>query len=230
MTRRTQAQTILPEIDASYENRQAYLQAMPDEPGAAMASSTAVEPLRQQRPATWTPAQTSQQQQQAERQQVASHLRQLIDQQGQEPPSTSSGTGNKFRITEATNAKDRAGAGLRWWAAMGLSALPLVFGVGLWLFWGWGFFAFCFSCFGGGILGIAIWLNWQAGNQSPISIEKKQRTLDHEYRMFREENAQRSREMIIVGFMGNARQDVNRNTPVVDGQILLVGSQNEVRQ
>lgn len=186
--------------------------------------STAIEPAKPVRQ-TYLPAHTPLEQGQQSRQQVVGQLRQIIDQQNQEPASTP--TGNRFIIHEDTNAKDRAGAGLRWWLLLLWSLLPLAFGVGLWLFWGWGFFSFFFTCLGSGVLLGVILLNWQAISQSPISIEKQQRNLDHEYRMYKEANAQRTREQIIGGFIGQAQQDLNRNLPI-DGQVLLVNSKNEV--
>lgn len=217
-----------PEIDQTYEQRVNDL-------GAITGSATdyegdyQIEPVRQAQPTTWTPAKTAVERHQAERSAAAGQLRQIIDQQGQEPAQTA--TGNKFIVHEETSAKDRAGAGLRWWLLLAISALPLVFGLALWLFWGWGFFAFFFTCTGAGMLLGAILLNRQAINQSPIAIEKKQRDLDHEYRMYKEENAQRTRELVVGGFLGNAQADLSRQQPAtVNSVALLVDHKNEVKR
>lgn len=49
----------LPDIDQAYESRHTYLDAMPADPGAAMSSGTAIEPVRQQPPRSWVPGQAA---------------------------------------------------------------------------------------------------------------------------------------------------------------------------
>jgi hypothetical protein len=150
-----------------------------------------------------------------------------MDDQDREPPQTA--TGHRFVINETTNAKDRAGAGFRWWIMLGGSLAPLGLGLALW-WWEWIGAAFFFIFVGGGMLIGTISLNRQAQRNNPIRIEQGQRDKDHEYRMFREANAQRTRELVIAGFLGQARADIDRNAPTVEGQLLLVDSQNEVRK
>ena len=224
---KTQSTQWEPEIDQDYEEQVTDLDRIAGHV-SDYADDCQIEPVRQAQPSTWTPAKTTIERHQEQRQQAVGQLRQMIDQQSQEPVTTN--TSNKFIIHEETNAKDRAGAGFRWWLMTGASALPLTLGIGLWLFWGWGFFAFVFTFFGAGLLLGAILLNWQAISQSPIWIEKQQRALDHEYRMYKEENAQRTRELVIGGFIGGAKQDMASQVPTVNGQLLLVNSQNEVKR
>lgn len=227
MSKRTKPPTWEPEIDQEYESRVTALDQVSGHV-SDYAGQYQIEPVRPAMPTTWTPAQTPTQAQQAQRSATIGQLRQMVDEQGQEPQRVA--TGNRFVITEDTNAKDRTGAGLRWWLAACLSCLPLALGLGLWLFLGWGFFSFVFVFIGAGmVIGLAL-LNWQSIAQSPITVEKKQRQLDHEYRMYKEANAQRTREMIAGAFLGGAKQDLATHAPVVDGQLLLTDSRNGVRK
>jgi hypothetical protein len=213
-------------IDQEYENQ---IDALADLNGhvSDYPGDYEIEPVYPQPPKTWTPAQSPQQALQTQRQQTIGQLRQIIDDQGQEPPQMA--TGHRFVINETTNAKDRAGAGFRWWLMLGGSLAPLGLGLALW-WWEWIGAAFFFIFVGGGMLIATVTLNRQAHRNSPIRIEQGQRDKDHEYRMFKEQNAQRTRELVIAGFLGQARADIKRNAQTLDGQALLVDSENGVQQ
>lgn len=227
MTKRKAVPTWEPEIDQAYERRVNDLASV-DGHVSDYAGQYPIAPVRTQPPASWTPAQTPQQTAQAQRGATVTYLRQMIGEQGQEPARTD--TGNKFVITDDSDARTRASAGIAWWLVTAVSLLPLVLGVGLWQFWGWGFVAFTFTFLGTGMLFGLLLLNWQSFKLSPIAVERRQRRLDHEYRMYKEENAQKTREMIVGAFLGDAGQDVQRNTPVtVEGQLLLVDGQNKAQ-
>lgn len=227
MSKRKAVPTWEPEIDQAYERRVQDLSAV-DGHVSDFAGQYAIEPVRSQPPATWTPAQSPQQAQQAQRSATVTYLRQMIGDGGQEPARTD--TGNKFVITDDSDARTRASAGIAWWLTSAVSLVPLGLGLGLWKFWGWGFLAFTFVFLGSGMLIGLILLNWQSFKLSPIAVERKQRRLDHEYRMYKEANAQRTREKVIDAFLGEAGQDVARNRPVtVEGQVLLVDGQNKAQ-
>lgn len=235
MSKRKAVPTWEPEIDQAYERRVQDLSAV-DGHVSDFAGQYAIEPVRPQPPATarqsspnaWTPAQSPQQAAQSQRGATVTYLRQMIGEQGQEPARTD--TGNKFVITDDSDARTRASAGIAWWLVSAVSLVPLGLGLGLWKFWGWGFLAFTFTFLGAGMLVGLVLLNWQSFKLSPIAVERRQRRLDHEYRMYKEANAQRTRELIVGAFLGDAGQDVARNRPVtVEGQLLLVDGQNKAQ-
>ena len=214
-----------PDIDQAYE-RQVTDLARIEGSVTDLEGTYQLEPHQQRQPASWTPARSATEQAQAQRQATLGNLRTMIDQGNQEPAPTN--TGYKFIINEETSAADRSRAAFHYFVMIAFSAPSLAIGIGLWWAWGFGIFAGIFTGIGALLLITTVILNIQAQLNSPIRIEQQQRQLDNDFRTYKEANAQEIRQQIVAGFLGQAKQDIQRNGPVtIDGQLFIDSHNNE---